>query len=39
MAPILYQDEGKEVAERLYEETVEELSFAGVRQIIEGVSD
>ncbi|KAF5688766.1 hypothetical protein FDENT_4709 [Fusarium denticulatum] len=29
MAPIVYQDEGKEVAERLYEETLEELSFAG----------
>ncbi|KAF5589169.1 hypothetical protein FPANT_6384 [Fusarium pseudoanthophilum] len=30
MAPILYQDEGKELAERLYEETLEELSFAGL---------
>ncbi|KAF5656999.1 short-chain dehydrogenase reductase family [Fusarium circinatum] len=29
MAPIVYQDEGKEVAERLYEETLHELSFAG----------
>ncbi|KAF5968609.1 NAD(P)-binding protein, partial [Fusarium bulbicola] len=29
MAPIVYQDEGKEVAERLYEETLDELSFAG----------
>ncbi|KAG9496324.1 hypothetical protein J7337_012910 [Fusarium musae] len=39
MAPTVYQAEGKEVAERLYEETLEELSFAGVRQIIEGVLD
>ncbi|KAF4499907.1 hypothetical protein FAGAP_3908 [Fusarium agapanthi] len=29
MAPILYQDEGTELAERLYEETLDELSFAG----------
>ncbi|KAF4953189.1 hypothetical protein FGADI_6164 [Fusarium gaditjirri] len=39
MAPIVYQDEGKELAERLYAETLDELSFAGVRQIIEGLSE
>ncbi|RBA21817.1 hypothetical protein FPRO05_00164 [Fusarium proliferatum] len=39
MAPIVYQDEGKEIAERLYAETLEELSFAGVRQIIDGLPE
>ncbi|KLP20840.1 uncharacterized protein LW94_9540 [Fusarium fujikuroi] len=39
MAPIVYRGEGKEVAERLYAETLEELSFAGVRQIIDGLPE
>ncbi|KAF5602548.1 glucose ribitol dehydrogenase [Fusarium pseudocircinatum] len=30
MAPIVYQDEGRELSERLFEETLEELSFAGL---------
>ncbi|KAF5602431.1 short-chain dehydrogenase [Fusarium subglutinans] len=34
MAPIVYQNEGKELAERLYAETLEELSFAGTERHI-----
>ena len=38
MAPFVYQPEGQRVAKQLYEETLNELSFAGVRDIVEGPS-
>ncbi|KAM7188984.1 NAD(P)-binding protein-8 [Rhypophila sp. PSN 637] len=34
MAPLVYQSEGEEVAERLWDETMDELAFAGTRDII-----
>ncbi|RSM03602.1 hypothetical protein CDV31_010399 [Fusarium ambrosium] len=34
MAPIAYKTEGLRLAKQLYEETLDELSFAGVRDII-----
>ncbi|KAI8650134.1 hypothetical protein NCS56_01465300 [Fusarium sp. Ph1] len=34
MAPIVYKTEGLRLAKQLYEETLDELSFAGVRDII-----
>ncbi|ROV93882.1 hypothetical protein VPNG_09496 [Cytospora leucostoma] len=38
MAPILYTSEGKEVSERLWKETMAELSFAKVEDIVTAVS-
>ncbi|KAI0379586.1 NAD(P)-binding protein [Hypomontagnella monticulosa] len=38
MAPIVYKPEGKQVAAKLWEETLDELSFAGVRNIIDDLS-
>jgi hypothetical protein len=34
MAPIVYKSEGLRFAKQLYEETLDELSFAGVRDTI-----
>jgi len=34
MAPLVYKPQGQEVAKRLWEETLNELEFAGVRDII-----
>lgn len=39
MAPIVYKPEGEELAKRLWEETMAELSFAGVRDIIKEISN
>jgi hypothetical protein len=36
MSPIVYKAEGREVAKRLYEETLDELAFAGVKDIMSG---
>lgn len=30
----MYEKEGKQAAERLWEETLNELSFAGVREVL-----
>lgn len=38
MAPVAYTTEGIKLAKQLYEETMEELAFAGVREIVEGFS-
>lgn len=35
MAPIAYKPEGLRIAKLLYEETLLELSFAGVRDVLE----
>ncbi|PYI20863.1 NAD(P)-binding protein [Aspergillus violaceofuscus CBS 115571] len=35
LAPIVYQPEGLKIAKLLWEETMEELAFAGVREIVE----
>lgn len=34
MSPLVYKSEGLRLAKQLYEETLDELSFAGVRDII-----
>ncbi|KAK0615715.1 hypothetical protein B0T17DRAFT_352521 [Bombardia bombarda] len=39
MAPIVYTSEGKEVAARLWKETMKELSFAGVEEIVDRLGD
>jgi hypothetical protein len=39
MAPIIYKTEGEEIAKRLWEETMTELSFAGVEDIINAISN
>lgn len=35
MPPIIYGPEGQHIAKLLYEETLNEMSFAGVRDILE----
>ncbi|KAI0599690.1 hypothetical protein F4775DRAFT_599884 [Biscogniauxia sp. FL1348] len=37
MPPLVYTSEGEKVAQRLWSETMRELSFAGVRDIVEGL--
>lgn len=37
MAPIVYQSEGQRIASSLFEETLDELAFAGVRDILAGL--
>lgn len=34
MAPLVYQPEGKRIAEQLWEELLDELSLAGVQDVI-----
>lgn len=38
MAPIIYEPEGPYLAEKLYEETLDEFSFAGARNIVDQIS-
>lgn len=38
MAPFVYSGEAPMVARRLWEETMDELSFAGVKEIIESLA-
>ncbi|KAI1349861.1 hypothetical protein F5Y01DRAFT_287779 [Xylaria sp. FL0043] len=38
MAPIVYTAEGKQMAQRLWKETMSELSFAGVEDIIDALT-
>ncbi|KAI0849494.1 NAD(P)-binding protein [Daldinia vernicosa] len=38
MAPLIYKPEGKQAASKLWEEIMDEFSFVGVRQIIDGLS-
>ena len=38
MPPIIYSEEGKKISQQLWEETMEELKFAGVEQILEDVT-
>jgi len=37
MAPIVYKSLGQRLASSLFEETLDELSFAGVRDILAGL--
>ena len=37
MPPIIHGPEGLHIAQLLYEETLSEMSFAGVRDILEGL--
>lgn len=37
MAPIIYKPEGEQIAKKIWDELLEELSFAGVRDIIHGI--
>lgn len=37
MAAIIYKPEGERIAKKLWEELMDELSFAGVRDIIRGL--
>lgn len=39
MAPLVYTSEGDEIAKRLWNETMDELSFAGVKAILEEMSE
>ncbi|EFE32143.1 short-chain dehydrogenase/reductase family protein, putative [Trichophyton benhamiae CBS 112371] len=39
MAPFVYTDKGKEVAELLWEETMTEFSFANVSEVLENLSN
>ena len=39
MAPIVYKPEGQRIAKLLWEETMEELSFARVRDILEQLKE
>lgn len=34
MATIVYKTEGRDIAKRLYEETLDEFAFAGVKDIM-----
>ena len=36
-AAIMYTEEGKKVAEQIWKETLEELEFAGVKQILDQI--
>ena len=36
MAPIIYKSEGERIAKKLWDELMDELSFAGVRDIFRG---
>lgn len=38
MAPIIYTDEGKEIAAQLWKETMAELSFANIEHLINDLS-
>ncbi|KAI2776502.1 NAD(P)-binding protein [Daldinia loculata] len=38
MAPLIYKPEGKQAASKIWEEIMDEFSFVGVRQIIDGLS-
>lgn len=37
MAPLIYTNEGKGVAEKLWKETMAELSFAKAEEVIDGM--
>lgn len=37
MAPIIYKPEGQRIAKKLWEELLDELSFAGVRDVLNGL--
>jgi len=37
MAPIIYKPEGERIAQKLWDELMDELSFAGVRDVIGGL--
>lgn len=38
LPPIIYKEEGKIIMERLWKETLDELSFAGVKEIIDEIA-
>jgi hypothetical protein len=37
MAPMVYTPEGEEIAARLWQETMDEFSFAGLKEILDTV--
>jgi predicted peroxiredoxin len=39
MATLVYTDEGKKIAKKLWDETIQELSFAKVDEIIKQVRE
>lgn len=39
MAPVIYKPEGERLAKKLWEESLNELSFAGVHDIIRGLEE
>lgn len=38
MPPLLYEPEGEKIAEKLWRETLDELSFANVANIVDSLS-
>lgn len=39
MAPIVYTNEGRKVSEQLWKETIAELSFANVEEILKDIGN
>jgi len=39
MAPIIYTPEGERIAKKLWDELLDELSFAGVRDILSALEN
>jgi hypothetical protein len=39
LAPIIYTAEGKKISEQLWKETIEELAFANVEEILKTISE
>lgn len=38
MAPLVYSKEAESIARRLWEETLQELSFAGVKDVVDNLT-
>lgn len=38
MAPFVYSKEAEPISQRLWEETLQELSFAGVKDVVDGLA-
>jgi hypothetical protein len=38
MAPIIYRDEGAKISDQLWKETMDELSFANVADIVKDIA-
>jgi hypothetical protein len=39
MAPIVYEPEGERIAQKLWQETLDELAFAGVTDIVNSLCE